>query len=126
MEALEIEDSDTQIVLNQKGEWGSNLPPTIATVVHGEIVGSTNVGSRFKRGRGRPPEANRVDQNSNSEDDKDPFLEQFRQRKKRRVAEETRNVEPDGNAENPKPTRHEQVRDIRTFQVDPESSGRSV
>ena len=80
----------------------------------------------MKRGRGRPPEANRVDQNSNSEDDKDPFLEQFRQRKKRRISEENRNVEPVGNAENPKSTRHEQVNDIRTFQVDPESSGRSV
>merc|ERR1712112_208805 len=111
MEALEIEDSDTQIVLNKKGEWGSNLPPTIATVVHGEIVGSTNVGSRFKRGRGRPPEANSVDQNGNSEDERDPFLEQFRQRKKRRIIEENRDVEPDGIADNPEPTRHKQVRE---------------
>ena len=127
MEALEIEDSNTQIVLNQKGEWGSNLPPTIATVVHGEIVGTTNVGSKFKRGRGRPPEANSVDQNGNSdEDEKDPFFEQFRQRKKRRLLEENDEVEQVGITENPESTKQKQVREDRAFRVDPECSGRGV
>ena len=127
METLEIEDSNTQIVLIQKGELGSNLPPTIATVVHGEIVGTTNVGSKFKRGRGRPPEANSVDQNGNSdEDEKDPFLEQFRQRKKRRLLEENSEVEQVGITENPESTRHKQVREGRAFRVDPQCSGRGV
>ena len=115
------------MVLNLKGEWGSNLPPTIATVVHGEIVGTTNVGSKFKRGRGRPPEANSVDQNGNSdEDEKDPFLEQFRQRKKRRLLEENDKVEQVSITENPESTVQKQVREDRAFRVEPECSGRGM
>merc|ERR1711954_209652 len=66
---------------------------------------------RFKRGRGRTPEANSVDQNGNSENEKDPFLDQFRQRKKRRLIEENSEVEQVGIAENPESTRHKQGRE---------------
>ena len=38
MGGIEIQESDTEIVLNQKGEWGSNLPPSQMTCVEGEIV----------------------------------------------------------------------------------------
>ena len=72
--------------MNQKGEWGNNLPPSQMTVVNGEIwTPSEDKGE--KRSGGRPPEP------ENPTDDEsvehvDHFEGQFRQRKRRKLAQQ--------------------------------------
>ena len=86
-EAMEIQDSDTQIVMNQKGEWGSNLPPSQVTTVGGEIWDQSGDKGK-KRSGGRPPEP--LEQPSDGHQQSmtvDQFQGQYRQRKKRKLAE---------------------------------------
>ena len=54
-EGVEIETSGAQRVMNQKGEWGCNLPPIQATIVRGEIYQEDEDKGK-KRQAGRPPE----------------------------------------------------------------------
>ena len=79
-EGVEIETSQTQRVINLKGEWGFNLPPNQATVFRGEIHDEDQEKGK-KRQAGRPPEPpDPPDGGPQGE-----FGEQFRQRKRRRV-----------------------------------------
>ena len=48
--------SNTQRVLNHKGEWGCNLPPNQATVVRGELVEDQPREIGAKRQAEHPPE----------------------------------------------------------------------
>ena len=84
-ESIEIQTSNTQVVLNQKGEWGSNLPPIQATTVQGEIWHSDK---GKKRSGGRPPEPPDLDDlnNNNMSQNQHGFHGQFRQRKRRKLA----------------------------------------
>ena len=79
---MEIQNSKTERVLNQKGEWGSNLPPTQTTTVRGEIYTHEDENKGRKRLGGRPPEP--PDPPEGGDND---FEGQFRQRSKRRKVE---------------------------------------
>ena len=86
-ESIEIQTSNTQVVLNQKGEWGSNLPPVQVTTVQGEIW-HTDKGK--KRSGGRPPEPPDLeDLNDHMSQNQHGFHGQFRQRKRRKLAART-------------------------------------
>ena len=78
-EGVEIETSAAQRLMNQKGEWGCNLPPAQATTYRGEVY-QEDKGK--KRQAGRPPEPPEPPDGGQQED---IFGEQFRQRKRRRV-----------------------------------------
>ena len=85
---MEIQNSNTQRVINKKGEWGCNLPPGQVTVVRGEIWTQENrpdIGNkRARAGGGEPP----IQQTSDS-CETDYFSTQFRQGKRRKL-EQTR------------------------------------
>ena len=86
-EAMEIQDSDTQIVMNQKGEWGSNLPPSQVTTVGGEIWDQSGDKGK-KRSGGRPPEPLEQPPDEHQQSmTVNQFQGQYRQRKKRKLAE---------------------------------------
>ena len=68
--------------MNQKGEWGCNLPPSQTTVVRGEIYHEVDM-SR-KRKVVRPPEP----PDPPDGDEPVPFEAQFKQRKKKGRTEE--------------------------------------
>ena len=78
-EGVEIESSTAQRLMNQKGEWGCNLPPTQAITFRGEVI-QEDKGK--KRQAGRPPEPPEPPDGGQQGD---IFGEQFRQRKRRRV-----------------------------------------
>ena len=80
-EGVEIKFSDTERVLNQKGEWGCNLPPSQTTVVRGEIY--QELDQSRKRKVVRPPEP------PDPPDGEEPgaFESQYKQRKKKRKIE---------------------------------------
>ena len=86
-EAMEIQNSDTKIVMNQKGEWGSNLPPSQITTVRGEVWDPS--GDRVKkRSGGRPPEPlDKPPDEYQVSITENQFQRQFRQRKRRKLAE---------------------------------------
>ena len=102
-EGIEIMCSDTQRVINQKGEWGCNLPPSQTTIVRGEIYNQED--QSRKRKVVRPPEPPDPPDGENN-----AFGVQYKQRKKRRKLEEERlntsseplvsTVEPQINQEN--------------------------
>ena len=58
-EGVEIQNSNTQRVINKKGEWDFNIPPGQVTVVRGEIWTQENrpdIGNkRARAGGGEPP-----------------------------------------------------------------------
>ena len=86
-EGIEIMLSDTQRVINQKGEWGCNLPPSQTTVVRGEMY-TVEEQSR-KRKVVRPPEP---PDPPDGEISANAFETQYKQRKKKRKIEEGLNT----------------------------------
>ena len=130
-EGIEIATSDSTTLLNEKGEWGSNLPPKPQTIHKGQIWDdrARNWEHGVKEGnkRGIPPEPDPGDSqevtNSPRQTDGSSFGSQYSQRKrqKRETERQLGFRTPRGKVSSNKVNSIYKSRDIRQKTANPDS-----